>query len=276
MEPDPGLSGAVPFRFQCQRSGRCCRVGAGFVWLTEADLEPMAAALGLALPDFVREHVRQVPDPEDGRLRLALKENWAPDRDRCRFLDGHNECRIYEARPQHCRDFPYWPRVLAGGRGFETARALCPGIAAVRPEIDRAGAFAALRALYEQLQTELDALAPRCSMSGLCCRFEEAGHELFAGLLETDLALELHPTPGEPQAPGRCPYHVGGICTAREGRPLACRTDFCDAAKTEALEDLHERYLTRLRAIEAQFGYDPSYQRFPALLARELQRVRGE
>lgn len=270
---DPGLQGAVPFRFACQRSGRCCRVGAGYVWLEEDDGLALAEALGVTPEVFWRESTRQVPDPRTGELRRALREGTGIAADRCRFLEGTNECSVYEARPAHCRDFPYWPSVLEGGEGFERARQVCPGITPEPSHEEKQAAFAELEALYQALQAELNALSPRCELSGFCCRFEEAGHELFAGALETDFALARHPEPGEPEASGRCPYHQQGRCTAREGRPLACRTYFCDESKEEALFELHERYLKQVRAIEARHGYDRRYARFPELVLAFRSRV---
>ncbi|MCA9000936.1 MAG: YkgJ family cysteine cluster protein [Planctomycetes bacterium] len=265
------LSGVVPFRFTCQRSGRCCRVGAGYVWLQENELEGLARATGMEAEAFTRECVRRVVDPRTGELRLALREGTGLQADRCRLLDGHNECTVYESRPAHCRDFPFWPSVLGSAHGFERARQVCPGIRVEPTPENREAAFRALAALYDELQKEIDAIGPACAMSGLCCRFEEAGHELFAGALETDYARTMHPDPPEPEAPGRCPYHVQGRCTAREGRPLACRTYFCDKPKEDACMDLHEAFLVRLRGIEDAFGYERTYARFPQLLAQYLK-----
>lgn len=265
-ESDESLQGAVPFRFQCLRSGRCCRVGAGYVWLDESELQPLADATGMDLQAFVTECVRQVPDPKTGQTRLALREGLGQQADRCRLLDGHNECTVYEQRPAHCRDFPLWPSVLGNADGFERARQVCPGIRVEPAPEDRAKAFRELAELYEELQREIDRIEPACAMSGLCCRFEEADHELYAGALETDYAVHCHPEAPEPEAPGRCPYHVGGRCTARKGRPLACRTYFCDESKESLCVDVHERFLERLRAIEQASGYERTYARFPELL----------
>lgn len=266
------LDGVVPFRFQCQRSGRCCRVGAGFVWLQESELASLAKAAEMELQAFVRECVRQVPDPRTGELRLALREGIGLQADRCRLLDGHNDCTVYEHRPAHCRDFPLWPSVLNDAEGFERARQVCPGIR-VEPEPDkRALAFAELEALYTELQAEINRVEPACVMSGLCCRFEEADHELYAGALETDYAVHCHPEAPAPEAPGRCPYHVKGRCTARKGRPLACRTYFCDESKEDECFDLHEVFLKRLREIEKTYGFERTYARFPELLKGYLPK----
>ena len=48
-------------------------------------------------------------------------------------------------------------------------------------------------------------------------------------------------------APGMCPAWKNRRCTAREHRPLACRTYFCDPKFTERVHELTERYITRLK-----------------------------
>ncbi|MAE39319.1 MAG: YkgJ family cysteine cluster protein [Planctomycetota bacterium] len=259
--PDPGLEGVVPFRFGCQRSGRCCTFGEGHVWLEDGEVDALASVLGMEPAVFAARHVRQVPDPKSGHLRTSLRD----DQGRCDLLEGTRECTVYEQRPVHCRTFPYWPSVLSDPGGFESARAVCPGIAVVVPEELRQRAFAGLEALYAELEVELNALSPRCEMSGLCCRFEEADHDLYATGLETDFTADRHPRAPAPEAPGRCPYHVGGRCQARQGRPLGCRTYYCDDSKQEDLEALHESYLGRVRELESSLGYPASYGLFPAM-----------
>jgi Fe-S-cluster containining protein len=260
---DPGLAGIVPFRFHCHRCGHCCTAGEGYVWLEEAEVESLAAARETTIEVFLRDCVRFVPDPRSGDLRRSLLEQGG----RCVLLEGTNHCSVYDARPTHCRQFPYWDGVLTDPESFARARAVCPGIAVeVAPDRKRA-AFEELAKLYRALDEAVTGLSPRCEASGLCCRFEEAGHELFATALEADYAATLHPNAPEPEATGRCPYHVKGLCTAREGRALGCRTYFCDPLTTEALEELHAVYLGRLREIEAETGYPAAYGRFPALLA---------
>jgi hypothetical protein len=60
---------------------------------------------------------------------------------------------------------------------------------------------------------------------------------------------------------------VAGRCTAREGRPLGCRTYFCDRRTTSVLQEAHEHFLARIRRIEAETGYPHGYGEFPAQLA---------
>ncbi len=150
----------------------------------------------------------------------------------------------------------------------ETARdPSLDGVAVVVDEETRAAAFARLEALYREVDAFVARASPVCILRGVCCRFEQAGHELFATGLEADHAAARHPTAQGPEAPGRCPYHVGGRCTAREGRPLGCRTYFCDRRTGSVLAEAHEHFLRALRRIALDVGYPVSYGRFPALLA---------
>jgi len=236
--------------------------------LRPGEARSIATALGVDPQRFERDHLRTVPDPRSGELRASLREHAG----RCALLEGSRHCSVYCARPEQCRAFPFWPEVLSDPEAFERARALCPGIAVRVDDRRRARAFALLADLYERLAGEIARLEPRpnCQRRGTCCRFEEAGHELFATGLEADFAASRDAPHGEPE-PGRCPYHVQGACTNRAGRALGCRTYFCDAVGRERLESLHGRMLERIRAIERASDYPASYGRFPAqLLARGI------
>jgi Fe-S-cluster containining protein len=273
---DPGLEGVRPFRFDCHRCGHCCTHGDGHVWLEPGEDARLARALDLDVDVFRERFVRTVTDPRTGVLRESLREEAAASgasssgNGRCALLAGENHCTVYTDRPRHCATFPYWESVLDDSDGFERARAICPGI---RPEVSaeaRAAAFEELRALYARVEQVVRNSRAVCLARGVCCRFEEADHLLFATALEADYAAHALPDAPPPAAPGRCPYHVGGLCTAREGRPLGCRTYFCDAGPGAALEVEHEAFLREIRAIEARHGYEPTYASFP-----ELLRVRG-
>ena len=259
----PGLEGVVPFTFECHRCGHCCSGGSGYVWVEEAELAGLAGALGMEVDSFRERYVRRVRDPRTGALRLSLREEGG----RCALLVGTNECSVYAARPEHCQRFPYWPSVLEDEEGFEEARSTCPGIAVVVDEEVRERAFAALEALYAELEEFVERARPVCIQRGVCCRFEEAGHELFATALEADYAAARAPEAPGPEAEGRCPYHVEGKCSARSARALGCRTYFCDANTESVLAEAHEHFLGRVRQIERETGYPAAYGRFPALLA---------
>ena len=264
---DPGLGGVVPFRFSCHRCGHCCTGGEGHVWLEDGESEAMAAALGMDHEAFERLHVRAVPDPrEPGRLRRSLREQDEGRGGRCTLLEGQNHCSVYDARPAHCSTFPYWPSVMETEDGFEAARGTCPGIRLEPDEETRAEAFRRLEAIYAELEELLAAVRPVCIARGVCCRFEEADHVLYATGLEADYAAAKKPHAPAPEAEGRCPYHVGGKCTAREGRPLGCRSYFCDRGFSDALEATHERLLGEIREIERELDYPATYAPFPRML----------
>lgn len=271
---DPGLEGVRPFRFACHRCGACCRSGEGYVWLADGEDVRIAHALDMDLATFRARFVRTVNDPRTGEPREALAED--PTRPagngRCALLSGDNACTVYGARPDHCASYPYWASVLEDEAGFERAAEVCPGIEEELGSDVLDPAFAELEALYAELDEVIARSRVVCLARGICCRFEEAGHELFAGRLELEHALARHPDPPEPEAPGRCPYHRNGACTAREGRPLGCRAYFCDPDMTQAFEEEHESFLTRLRDIESRHGIPRTYARFPELLSA---RTRG-
>ncbi|MEO0651351.1 MAG: YkgJ family cysteine cluster protein, partial [Planctomycetota bacterium] len=236
--------------------------------LAEGEVERLAAAAGAEPEAFRERYVRTVADPRTGELRAALREEVDADgRGRCVFLEGANHCRLYAARPSHCASFPFWPSVLESRAGFERARETCPGLEPADDGVDREPAFAEMERLYAELDRVVERSHSVCLARGLCCRFEEAGHELFATGLEADYAAARHPKAPEPEAEGRCPHHVAGKCSAREGRPLGCRTYFCDPQTEDAMTAVHEEFLGRIRAIERRHGIPRTYGRFPAQLA---------
>lgn len=83
-------------RFRCRRCNECCKKP-GFVYLKEEEVSAIAAFLNL--PDF--DFVNQYCELQD-RRRLVLKKNGDES---CIFLDARG-CRIHEAKPQQCLDFP--------------------------------------------------------------------------------------------------------------------------------------------------------------------------
>ena len=154
-------------------------------------------------------------------------------------------------------------KVMLGAFGAETNRQL---YCVVVDEDVRERAFAALEALYEEVEAFVEKARPVCIQRGVCCRFEEAGHELYSTALEADYAAARAPEGHAPAQDGRCPYHVEGKCTARSARALGCRTYYCDVNTEGVLAEAHEHFLGRLREIERETGYPAAYGRFPALL----------
>lgn len=84
--------------FKCQQCGACCKVP-GYVRLTDADIDRLAAALGVEVETFLTEYTDLSPT----RSGLVLKGDPAAP---CQFLTETNLCRVHVARPQQCRDYP--------------------------------------------------------------------------------------------------------------------------------------------------------------------------
>lgn len=85
-------------QFKCNGCGECCRWTGAVVLLPE-DIAVLAAALKMTEEEFVRDRTRLAPN----RRQLALLDQKDGS---CEFLEG-NRCRVYTARPEQCRTFPY-------------------------------------------------------------------------------------------------------------------------------------------------------------------------
>lgn len=256
----------APFSFSCRRSGRCCSQGlGGRVWLTPDDVTRLAKHFALPEATFRERHTFV----DGGRTSLRM------DQGRCTFLEGTNQCTVYEARPAQCSSWPYWDQVLTRPEGLERAMAICPGI---EPPVDdeaRQRAFARLRNVYAMVERELRAAdpSPICELSGVCCDFERVDHELWASRLETDFAdsFDVERSEESARAPTErtlCPFWIQGRCANREGRPLGCRVYFCDPAWKERGEALYEKAYREIQAIAEEYRYPWSYGRFVSSLPR--------
>lgn len=91
------MNGAQVF-YECQRCGNCCRFP-GFVHLTPADLDRLAAFLGLSPEETAARHTELSPT----RAGLVLKSR---ENGECIFLEGVNHCSIQAAKPDQCSGFP--------------------------------------------------------------------------------------------------------------------------------------------------------------------------
>lgn len=89
---------ALRHDFICQRCGACCRVP-GVVRVSDADIDRLAAFLGLSVEAFIADYTELSPS----RTGLILKGEHAGP---CRFLTVDNQCQVHTARPQQCRDYP--------------------------------------------------------------------------------------------------------------------------------------------------------------------------
>ncbi len=111
--------------FDCQGCGGCCAgPEEGYVWVTQDDVEAIAAHLKITVSEMMTRHVRIV-----GR-RMSLREQ--PKTKDCVFLelaqDGQRRCSIYSFRPTQCLTWPFWPSNLRDQDHWARAGSRCPGI----------------------------------------------------------------------------------------------------------------------------------------------------
>jgi len=103
--------------------------------------------------------------------------------------------------------------------------------------------------VFAAVDDAVAAARPRCDASGRCCHFTEYGHTLFISHFEAELLLQSAPPYLKPVSRDDCPFQIGGLCTAREVRPLGCRIYFCDPAYEARMVEITERVIARLKRI---------------------------
>ncbi|MBM4023531.1 MAG: YkgJ family cysteine cluster protein [Planctomycetes bacterium] len=106
-------------RFRCTQCGDCCTGGEGYVWVNQAEIDAIAARLGMTPADFEAQHVRHVG------VRRSLKERAGGD---CVLLHPETrKCTAYEERPRQCRTWPFWESNLRSPEAWAEAAESCPG-----------------------------------------------------------------------------------------------------------------------------------------------------
>ena len=106
-------------RFKCTQCGDCCTGAPGYVWVNKAEIEALAAKVGLETAEFERRYVRDVG------VRKSLIE--FPNGD-CVFFDGQTrKCQVYGARPRQCRTWPFWESNIRTEEAWQQTCAVCPG-----------------------------------------------------------------------------------------------------------------------------------------------------
>lgn len=257
-------------RFACARCGNCCAGKGSVVVVTEREVEALARAAGLSPAEFRVRHTRE-----------SMGDTVLLDRDdgSCEWLerraDGTTACSVQQAKPDQCRSYPFWPRILRSRAAWKAEAAKCRGIGGgavvSAEEIGRVSGAEETRAALDLLLDELDAeaadLGATCWISGRCCDFPRAGHRLYATRIEAErFADGVDLASWEPES-GLCPAWRDGRCTARAHRPSACRTYFCDPGAEEKVRDLTERAVTRLRWLHERRRIPWDYRDWIAHLA---------
>jgi Fe-S-cluster containining protein len=110
---------ASGIRFECTGCGECCRSrhGYGYIYVTLEERRRLAKHLGMKTQVFTRRHCEKTED------RFHLRQ---PAKD-CGFLQGER-CMVYQARPQQCRSWPFWPENMSRKVWSQEVKRDCPGI----------------------------------------------------------------------------------------------------------------------------------------------------
>ncbi len=106
-------------RFECQKSGKCCRFRGsyGYIYLSLNERQQMADHLGISTIKFTKRYMEKT----DRLLHLKQPEKHCP------FLKN-NRCSVYKARPIQCRTWPFWPENMREKVWKEEIEPYCPGI----------------------------------------------------------------------------------------------------------------------------------------------------
>jgi len=109
-------------KFSCKRCSACCRHEAGFVFLSETDINNLTSALSMSKNEVIKVYCRWVDDWKGDEV-LSLKEKSNKD---CILWD--EGCKVYKKRPLQCVTFPFWESIISSKGAWEIAATGCPGI----------------------------------------------------------------------------------------------------------------------------------------------------
>ncbi len=83
--------------------GRCCTGESGYIYVTKAEIFAIAEVLEMNINEFALKYLFKKG------YRYSIKENKIGDSYECAFYDREsNGCKIYNARPNQCKTFPFW------------------------------------------------------------------------------------------------------------------------------------------------------------------------
>jgi uncharacterized protein len=105
-------------RFTCTQCGKCCTGDPGYVWVTDAEIDALAAFLGEPRHEFVALYTRKA------KGKVTLRERANGD---CVFYDAKRGCTVYSVRPAQCRTWPFWESNLATPEDWDRTERICPG-----------------------------------------------------------------------------------------------------------------------------------------------------
>ena len=121
MMPEPWYADGL--RFTCTQCGNCCTGAPGHTWVSEAEIDALAARLGIDRASFCRTYTKTVW--RGGVQLVSLIEKRNHD---CVFWAAGVGCTVYEQRPRQCRTWPFWRINLDDRATWDEAARGCPGM----------------------------------------------------------------------------------------------------------------------------------------------------
>ncbi len=117
---------AAGLRFSCQQCGNCCTGDAGFTWVSDAEVRSLAEAQKLDEATFRVRFTLRVW--RNGQHLTSLKDQPGSRGRECVFFQNGTGCTVYDQRPQQCRTWPFWRRIIATPGDWREASRECPGM----------------------------------------------------------------------------------------------------------------------------------------------------
>jgi Fe-S-cluster containining protein len=92
--------------------------------MRQEDIERLCEHLDLSADAFGRRYLRRTV--YKGEQVVALTEKRSNND--CVFWEDGAGCAVYQARPLQCRQWPFWPEVLATRASWDAEAEGCPGM----------------------------------------------------------------------------------------------------------------------------------------------------
>ncbi len=100
--------------------GRCCIGESGNIFVSTKEMQNIAKLLEIDIVEFHKKYLVK------RGYRFSLKENRVGDSYDCVFFQRESGfCKIYNARPQQCKTFPFWDYFKDN---IQELKLECPGI----------------------------------------------------------------------------------------------------------------------------------------------------
>ncbi|GMH45251.1 hypothetical protein BSKO_13208 [Bryopsis sp. KO-2023] len=121
--------------FECTLCGKCCKRADRPVLVNACEVEEMAQILDMDIQKFSEEYLTEGSDAVgDVADKLMLKRG--KDGKSCVFLGRDNKCRVHEAKPIHCRTYPFHPEHLISEFDWNAEAAACEGMTPIKISSD--------------------------------------------------------------------------------------------------------------------------------------------